>query len=187
MVFGNKPIKLPSKGGAKRMIMQANVRAAESYYDYVFLITHTYNRLLAYIGNHNLQMNEPNRKACVKDLEKTIIPEMELVRTELRDGIGAGNVIPNGLLNAADQAVILANTLRTVCKKGNFNEKGWGDKIKMFEYFEKAIDKEIERIVRVFHGGTHPDARNDVLNDLARLYVNPCKDLKDHARMGAHQ
>ena len=187
MVFGRNPLGLPSKSGAKRMIMKANLRAAEAYYDYVFLITHTYNRLLAYIGNHNLQMNEPNRKACIKDIEKTIIPEMEIVRDDLRQVTGAGNLIPNGLLQTASQAIVLAQELRMVCKKGNFGEKGWGEKIRMFDYFDKAINKEVERIVRVFQQGTHPEVRDEVLNDLARLYVNPCRDLKDHARMGAHQ
>jgi hypothetical protein len=187
MVFGKNPIKLPSRGGAKRMIMQANVHAAEAYYDYVFLITHTYNRLLAYIGNHNLQMDEPNRKACIKDLDKTIIPEMTLVRDELKGATGSGNIIPNGLLLAAEEALVLAAEMKLVCKKGNFGEKGWAEKLKMFEHFEKAIDKEVQRIARVFHEGTHPAARSEVLTDLARLYINPCNDLKDHARMGAHQ
>ncbi len=185
-MVGRRDLKLPKKGKAKRMIMQANKDAAEAYFSYVFLITHTYNRLLAYIANHNLQMNEPNRKECSKDLKKTIIPDIEEAVGVLKASTGSGNVIPNGLMLAAEKALTLSQELRAVCDSGNFSAKGWTEKLKMFEYFEKNIDTELERIFRVFKEGTHPGVRDEVLNDIAHLYLNPCRDLKDHARMGAH-
>lgn len=185
-MFGlNRNPTMPRPGAVKHILAKADREVAEANFRILNIILNAYETVLAYITMHDLQMNEPNRKECMKDLEKRTIPDLKLVIESLNKTQGFGNIIPNSLLTCAHKAKALAEELISVCEKGNFNEKGWTEKTLMFEHFAKEIEPEFERVDRAFKQGTHPDVRGDVVDDLYHIYMNPTKDFMGHARMAA--
>jgi len=186
MLGFNKNPKMPRTGTVKGILAVADKEMAEANFRILNVILNAYETELAYIAMHDLQMNEPNRKECMKDLEKRTIPDLQLIVDSLKKTAGYGSVIPNSLLLCAEKAQALAYELKVVCSKGNFQEKGWTEKLVMFEHFAKQVENELIRVDRAFKEGTHPDVRGDVMDDLYRTYMNRTKDWIGHARMSAH-
>ena len=173
-MFGGPPkpkLRLIKPEKVKQGFLKAKREYVESIFYYLNNIVQGFQALLKYAAEWDLHMSADNRKEALKAIAE-ILDYLTVQLRELNELKGTGNILANSLFNATKDLIAQVETMKYVCETANFEKRGWGTAMEMFEKISQKATTAMNNIERAFEQGTDPEIKAKVMHDLRKTYLN---------------